>query len=223
MKSALPLMLRRSPAAAPAETSTARAAAAALLLAGLLGACGTPPVQPVRDGPPLRIPPGLEQVPDATPRIEAIRPVGANKPYDVFGVRYQPVAAEVQWQEQGLASWYGTKFHGKPTSSGEVYDMFAMTAAHKTMPIPSFARVRNPANGREIIVRINDRGPFAAGRVIDLSYTAALKLDLLRGVAPVVVQRITHEEIRNGAWAVRTPDARSEAQRVRALLEGIDP
>jgi rare lipoprotein A len=81
--------------------------------------------------------------------------------------------------------------------------MYAMTAAHKTMPIPSYARVRNPANGREVVVRINDRGPFADGRVIDLSYTAALRLDLLRGVAPVQVQRITHDEIRAGLGAAR--------------------
>jgi rare lipoprotein A len=102
--------------------------------------------------------------------------------------------------ETGGASWYGRKFHGRPTSSGEPYDMLAMTAAHKTMPIPSYARVRNPANGREIVVRINDRGPFVEGRVIDLSYAAAARLDLLRGVARVQVQRLTHDEIRTGFW-----------------------
>ncbi|MFW2168236.1 septal ring lytic transglycosylase RlpA family protein, partial [Enterobacter cloacae complex sp.6722794] len=96
------------------------------------------------------------------------------------------------YMDRGLASWYGRKFHGRPTSSGEVYNMYAMTAAHATLPIPSYARVRNPANGREVIVRINDRGPFHKGRIIDLSYTAALKLDLLRGVAPVEVRRITY-------------------------------
>ena len=160
----------------------------------LLAGCASPP-RP-KDGPPARVPPGLERLPNATPRVEAIRPGGPNKPYEVFGVRYVPLAADAPLQEQGLASWYGTRFHGQPTSSGEIYDMFAMTAAHKTMPIPSYARVRNPANGREIVVRINDRGPFAPGRVIDLSYTAALKLDLLRGVAPVQVRRITHDEIR---------------------------
>ncbi|HEX7438511.1 MAG TPA: septal ring lytic transglycosylase RlpA family protein, partial [Caldimonas sp.] len=96
--------------------------------------------------------------------------------------------------------WYGRKFQGRPTSSGEPYDMYAMTAAHPTLPIPSYARVRNLANGREIVVRVNDRGPFHPGRVIDLSYTAALKLDLLRGVAPVEVERITFDEIRAGSW-----------------------
>ena len=99
-----------------------------------------------------------------------------------------------------MASWYGAKFHGKPTASGEIYDMHAMTAAHRTMPIPSYARVRNPANGREVIVRINDRGPFHRDRVIDLSYTAALKLGVLSGVAPVEVQRLTHEDTRLGRW-----------------------
>jgi rare lipoprotein A len=169
---------------------------AAVLACGVLAGCVSTP-RP-KDGPPSRVPPGLEQVPNATPRVETIRPIGANKPYEVFGVRYVPVASDAPLQEQGLASWYGTRFHGQPTSNGEIYDMFAMTAAHKTMPIPSYARVRNPANGREIVVRINDRGPFASGRVIDLSYTAALKLDLLRGVAPVQVRRITHDEIRAG-------------------------
>ena len=165
-----------------------------VVTACMLAGCASPP-RP-KDGLPARVPPGLQQMPDATPRVETIRPGGPNKPYEVFGVRYVPLAADVALQEQGLASWYGTRFHGQPTSSGEVYDMFAMTAAHKTMPIPSYARVTNPANGREIVVRINDRGPFAPGRVIDLSYTAALKLDLLRGVAPVQVRRITHGEIR---------------------------
>ncbi len=121
---------------------------------------------------------------------------GPNKPYEVLGQRYVPLTTDAPLQEYGGASWYGRKFHGLPTSSGEIYDMYAMTAAHKTMPIPSYARVRNPANGRQVIVRINDRGPFAAGRVIDLSYVAALKLDLLRGVAPVQVERLTHREIR---------------------------
>ncbi len=139
-------------------------------------------------------------MPDAAPRLEAIRKGGPNKPYAVEGQRYEPLTEDTALVERGLASWYGKKFHGRPTASGEVYNMYAMTAAHATMPIPSYARVRNPANGREVIVRINDRGPFHRGRVIDLSYTAALKLDVLRGVAPVEVERITYEDIRSGAW-----------------------
>ena len=155
---------------------------------------------PDRDGPEARIPPHLEQVPDAEPRLEPIRKGGPNKPYDVLGQHYEPITEDQAFTERGLASWYGRKFHGKSTSSGELYNMYAMTAAHATMPIPSYARVRNPANGKEVIVRINDRGPFHSGRIIDLSYTAALKLDILRGVTPVEVERITYEDIRTGAW-----------------------
>jgi len=155
---------------------------------------------PDKDGPDAVIPPDLKKVPDAVPRLESIRKGGPNKPYEVLGERYEPLADDKPLVQKGLASWYGRKFHGKPTSSGEVYNMYAMTAAHATMPIPSYARVRNPKNGREVIVRINDRGPFHKGRIIDLSYTAALKLDVLNGVAPVEIERITYEDIRTGAW-----------------------
>jgi len=153
-----------------------------------------------RDGPLPNPPADLAKVPDATPRIEAVRSGGPNKPYEVLGERYEPITGDAPFAERGLASWYGRKFHGRPTASGEVYNMYAMTAAHPTLPIPSYARVRNPANGHEVVVRVNDRGPFHKGRVIDLSYTAALKLDLLRGVANVEVQRITYAEIRAGNW-----------------------
>lgn len=169
----------------------------ALLWVAWLAGCATRAPAPAgRDGPGANPPPGLERVPDAEPRIEPLRQGGPNKPYAVFGRTYVPMAADLPWTETGLASWYGRLFHGKPTASGEVYDMYAMTAAHRTMPIPSYARITNSANGRQIVVRINDRGPFVDGRVIDLSYTAALKLDLLRSVAPVQVRRITHAEIR---------------------------
>lgn len=167
-----------------------------LALALLSGCASAPPTE--RDGPHPNPPLNLERVPDAVPRIEPIRAAGPNKPYEVEGRRYVPLSADVPLRERGLASWYGRKYHGRPTSSGERYDMFAMTAAHPLMPIPSYARVRNPANGRQVVVRINDRGPFVPGRVIDLSYTAALRLGLLGGVAPVEVERITHEEIRRG-------------------------
>jgi rare lipoprotein A len=123
---------------------------------------------------------------------------GPNKPYEVLGRCYAPLRRRAAGRARPGLSWYGRKFHGRPTASGEVYDMYAMTAAHKTMPIPSYARVRNPANGREVVVRVNDRGPFVDGRVIDLSYTAALRLGVLGGVAPVEVERITHDEIRAG-------------------------
>jgi rare lipoprotein A len=140
-------------------------------------------------------------VPDAEPRVEAIRSSGGtSKPYVVLGRSYAPITDDRPWRETGLASWYGRKFHSQSTASGEPYDMYAMTAAHKTLPLPSYVRVRNPANGREAIVRVNDRGPFHDDRIIDLSYTAALKLDLLRGVAPVEIERITNEDIRAGTW-----------------------
>ena len=196
-------------------------AAAALLASG----CATRQAAD-RDGPPAQAPPGLAQVPDAEPRVEPLRIGGPNKPYVVLGRRYEPMTADRPLAESGGASWYGRKFHGRPTASGELYDMFAMTAAHKTMPIPSYARVRNPANGREIVVRVNDRGPFADGRVIDLSYTAALKLGVLNGVAPVQVRRITHAEIRAGretADASGSDEDTVEARRARALLEGLHP
>ena len=155
---------------------------------------------PDRDGPDAVVPPDLQKVPDAVPRLESIRKGGPNKPYEVLGERYEPIADDKPLVQKGLASWYGRKFHGRPTSSGEIYNMYAMTAAHATIPIPSYARVRNPKNGREVIVRINDRGPFHKGRIIDLSYTAALKLGVLNGVAPVEIERITYEDIRTGAW-----------------------
>ena len=151
------------------------------------------------------MPPWLDFVPEAQPRIEPLRSGGPNKPYEVLGRRYSPATADVAWQETGLASWYGARFHGRPTASGEPYDMYAMTAAHKTLPLPSYVRVRNPANGREVVLRINDRGPFVDGRVIDLSYTAAHRLGLLGGVGTVVLVRITHDEIR--AWLATTAPA----------------
>ena len=120
------------------------------------------------------MPPDLASLPDAEPRIEPIRSGGANKPYTVLGRDYVPITRDSAFSERGLASWYGKKFHGRRTANGETYDMYAMTAAHPTLPLPSYARIRNPANGREVVVRINDRGPFHAGRIVDLSYAAAL-------------------------------------------------
>lgn len=193
-----------------ARTAAGMARLGLAVLIAMLTACASRGPGPAtgRDGPAAQTPPDLHRVPDAVPRVEPLRVGGPNKPYEVRGVRYRPLSTDAPLRERGLASWYGRKFHGRRTSNGEVYDMFAMTAAHKTMPLPSYARVRNPANGREIVVRVNDRGPFVAGRVIDLSYTAALKLGVLNGVAPVEVERITHEEIRAGiAPAAQPPPA----------------
>lgn len=197
-----------------------------ILLGLLLAACSStkqlPPgaARAERDGAEAVIPPDLAKTPDAVPRIEPIRAGGPNKPYEVEGQRFEPIAADVEFRERGLASWYGKKFHGRRTASGETYNMYAMTAAHPRLPIPSYVRVRNPANGREAIVRVNDRGPFVRGRIIDLSYTAALKLDLLRGVAPVEIERITFEEIRSGKWDGRESEPALSAPPV---AEGSPP
>ncbi len=154
-----------------------------------------------RDGPPSDAPPDLIGQPDAVPQVEPIKPGGPNKPYTVLGQSYEPVVQDLPLKERGVASWYGTKFHGRKTASGELFSMYSMTAAHRTLPIPSYARVRNVANGKEVIVRVNDRGPFHSSRVLDLSYAAALKLGVIStGSATVEVERLTFDEIRSGAW-----------------------
>jgi rare lipoprotein A len=185
-------------------------ASCAVLGAGLLlAACSTPGPVPRGTGPTRTLPRGADgppatplgdaaSVPDAEPKVEPIRQGGPNKPYTVLGQDYVPMTQDEPLVETGLASWYGRRFHGRKTASGETYNMLAMTAAHKTMPLPSYARVRNPANGREVIVRVNDRGPFAADRVIDLSYAAAVKLGVEGGVRPVEVERLTFDQIRAG-------------------------
>jgi rare lipoprotein A len=131
-------------------------------------------------------------IPDAVPRVEP-RGARGNPPfYTVFGKRYYVMASSDGFVERGTASWYGPGFHAQATSLGETYDMYAMTAAHKTLPIPAYAEVTNLRNGRKVVVRINDRGPFVGDRIIDLSYTAAAKLDmLLQGTAPVEVRVIS--------------------------------
>ncbi|OWW20066.1 septal ring lytic transglycosylase RlpA family protein [Noviherbaspirillum denitrificans] len=147
------------------------------------------------DGPGDNPPEGLMDVPDAEPKIEPYANRG-NKPYVVFGTTYTPVMEERPFKQRGVGSWYGKKFHGQKTSSGEPYDMYKMTAAHPTLPIPSYARVTNLVNGKQVVVRVNDRGPFHSGRIIDLSYTAALKLGYLgKGSGELEVERILPEEI----------------------------
>jgi rare lipoprotein A len=142
------------------------------------------------DGPLDAIPVDLAAVPDAQPRDEPLHRF-ANRPYNVFGRDYVPHAARAPFRQQGVASWYGRRYHGQATSSGEPYDMFGMTAAHPTLPIPSYARVTRPDTGKSVVVRINDRGPFLHGRVIDLSYAAAWRLGILdSGSGTVVVESI---------------------------------
>jgi rare lipoprotein A len=142
------------------------------------------------DGPGDSTPPDLDKVPDAEPRAEPLHRF-ANNPYVVFGQQYTPVREARGFRQRGVASWYGRRFHGQKTSSGEVYDMYAMTAAHPTLPIPSYVRVTHVGNGRSVVVRINDRGPFLHNRVIDLSYAAAYRLGYIQqGSALVEVEAI---------------------------------
>ena len=185
-----------------------RSLAGAALLAALC-ACSTvskkaegPPKPPPEafgkyyadDGPPEVVPPNLDKTPDAVPRDEPFHKF-ANRPYVVFGETYVPVVNKEKTRQRGMASWYGRKFQGQKTASGEPYDMFAMTAAHKTLPIPSYAKVTNLANGLSVVVRINDRGPFHANRIIDLSYAAAAKIGLAnKGAGMVEVERVLANE-----------------------------
>lgn len=158
-----------------------------LLAALLLAACSTPTV---KDGPPARDV-DISRIPDAVPRVEPITAAGNKSPYEVFGKRYVVMPTSKGYRETGLASWYGSKFHGRHTSNGEPYDMFAMSAAHKSLPIPTYVQVTNLDNGRKVIVRVNDRGPFHSDRIIDLSYVAAKKLGFAdHGTARVEVVAI---------------------------------
>ena len=132
------------------------------------------------DGPGDNPPPNLASIPNAIPRIEPLRKSNM-RPYVVLGKTYTPMTALVPYKKRGIASWYGRRYHGKKTASGEIYDMYGMTAAHTTLPLPSYAQVTNIKNKKSVVVRINDRGPFLSNRLIDLSYTAAYKLDVLGG------------------------------------------
>jgi rare lipoprotein A len=147
------------------------------------------------DGPGDSIPDGLQNTPDAEPRVEPYAKRG-NNPYVVFGTRYTPLTSDQPFTQRGYGSWYGKKFHGQKTSSGELYDMYKMTAASPILPIPSYARVTNLSNGKQVIVRVNDRGPFRSSRIIDLSYTAALKLGYVgHGSAELEVERLLPADI----------------------------
>jgi rare lipoprotein A len=175
-----------------------RLASIALALAAVLSGCssaprvGAPPATvqiPPRTAPPAAPPARLLDVPDAVPRAEP-RAIYGNPPsYEVFGKRYYVMASSVGYVERGVASWYGPGFHKELTSVREPYDMYGMTAAHKTLPLPAYVRVTNLQNGRSCVVRVNDRGPFVGNRIIDLSYTAAAKLDMLRDGTAIVEVR----------------------------------
>ena len=147
-----------------------------LIVAASLTGCG---VDPQRDGAPAGEV-DLSSIPDAVPRVEPRSRYGNPESYVVHGKRYLTLSSARGFTERGIASWYGTKFHGRRTSSGEPYDMFQMTAAHRTLPLPTYVAVRNVATGHEVVVRVNDRGPFHADRILDLSYVAAAKLGIAR-------------------------------------------
>jgi len=162
--------------------------AMALLYATLV-ACGS--VGDKQDSAP-KSSPDVAKIPNAVPRDEPRSKYGNPAHYDVLGKRYYTLNESHGYVERGVASWYGTKFHGRRTSSGEVYDMYAMTAAHKTLPLPTYVEVTNLENGRKVIVKVNDRGPFHDNRIIDLSYSAASKLGILaKGTGMVEVRAIT--------------------------------
>jgi rare lipoprotein A len=142
------------------------------------------------DGPGADAP-NVDAIPDAVPKAEPLHRY-ANRPYTALGKTYTPLQTTGNFKERGIASWYGKKFHGQRTSIGEVYDMYGMTAAHPTLPIPSYARVTNPANGKSVIVRVNDRGPFLHNRIMDLSYAAAYKLGYInQGSAEVEIESLS--------------------------------
>jgi rare lipoprotein A len=153
----------------------------AVLALVLLAGCGSAPKKGgyyKDDGPGANPPANLASIPDARPRLEPLHRF-ANRPYEAFGKKYVPLSSVQPFHQRGIASWYGKRFHGQKTASGEIYDMYAMSAAHPILPIPSYARITNLRTGAQVVVRINDRGPFHSGRVVDLSYAAAYRLGLL--------------------------------------------
>lgn len=173
-------------------------------LAGCLAGGGSsspsrPPILVQKDGPPANPPVDLANLPDPIPKPEPRSRYGNPEQYTVAGKTYRVMASSAGYAESGQASWYGTKFHGRRTSSGEPYDMMQLTAAHKTLPIPTYAHVINLENGRRSIVRINDRGPFHDDRIIDLSYAAAVKLGVhTTGTARVRVEAISFDPAQSG-------------------------
>jgi len=166
-------------------------------------ACGIITIEE-RDSAPT-VPADVSSVPDAVPKAEPRSRYGNPDSYEVFGKRYYVMRESKGFTERGIASWYGKKFHGRRTSSGETYDMYAMTAAHKSLPLPTYVEVINLENKKRIIVKVNDRGPFHSNRIIDLSYTAATKLDIIaKGTGLVEVRAIDPNYYSGKGAPVRT-------------------
>ena len=177
----------------------------------------------VQDAAPA-IPPDVARIPEPVPKAEPRSRYGNHSPYEVFGKRYHVLPSARGYVKRGIASWYGTKFHGRPTSSYEPYDMYKFTAAHKTLPLPTFVRVTNIENGRSIVVRVNDRGPFKDDRIIDLSYAAAIKLGIhVKGTGMVEVRALDpdHPEARPlaGAGPAEAPKMPANRPRGRIYLQ----
>ncbi len=204
----------------------------AVLIAAMLSACGSAPKRSgsgeqrppsggssgggyyLDDGPGANAPANIDAIPDAVPKIETLSR-GSMRPYSVMGRNYTPMTQLTPYKARGVASWYGRRYHGKQTSSGEIYDMYAMSAAHTILPIPSYVRVTNVANGRSVVVRVNDRGPFIDSRLIDLSYTAAYKLGILGGGSGMVEV----ESIIPGQSPVVPPPVAAPAPPVAVAIE----
>lgn len=183
------------------------------LAAVLVGCAGSPKRQHHSDGDyaPPDPPPGLEQLPDPQPRVEPPSRYGNPESYEVHGRRYYVARTAEGYRERGLASWYGAKFHGRRTSSGEPFDMYKLTAAHRSLPLPTYVRVTHLGNGRSVIVRVNDRGPFNERRIIDLSYAAAVRLGMVdEGEAPVEVVALTSPDPNAARIAVAHEAAETE-------------
>jgi rare lipoprotein A len=173
------------------------------------------------DGPGDNPPAGLRDLPDAVVKYEPYAKF-ANKPYSVFGQTYTPLLNDEPYTQRGVASWYGVKFHGQRTSSGEPYDMYKMTAAHPTLPIPSYARVTSLDSGKSVVVRINDRGPFHSDRVVDVSYTAALKLGLLgKGSHRVEIERLFPDDPTRIATVRRAASSAAQAAPAPAEIAAL--
>ena len=195
---------------------TCRAVLVLLAAAIVLSACGRAPTV---DGPPQGNV-DVTSIPDAVPRVEPRSRYGNPASYSVYGKRYYTLQTSGGYRERGIASWYGTKFHGRRTSSGEPYDMYAMTAAHKTLPLPTYVRVTNLENQRSVVLRVNDRGPFSANRIIDLSYTAAWKLGILsKGTGFVEVVALDPRAPKPVIAAQTTASPGSATERVQLYLQ----
>jgi len=194
------------------------------LLSMILIACGggSHSVLSTQDGPPTQQV-DVSQIPDAVPQVTRRSKYGNPSSYVVFGKRYHIMSSSQGYKERGIASWYGSKFHGKRTSSGEPYDMHGMTAAHKTLPLPTYVRVTNLKNGRQVILKVNDRGPFHENRIIDLSHTAAIKLGIKgTGTGLVEVEAIDPKQWHAAAQKSSAPSDSKITSKVATLANDIE-